>query len=179
MNMLVLVIVLVASLVALLLILALFVKKEHYVKREIVIDAPVQQVFDFVKLLKNQELFNKHAAIDADRKKEFMGIDGTVGFIYAWSGNKNAGEGQKEIKQIIDGKLIETEMRFVKPMVAVAQVIMTTESINDNQTKVSWSNLSSLNYPLNVMVPLIEKMLAKDMDKSLLNLKSILEKNKT
>lgn len=36
-------------------------KKEHFVKREIVINAPRQKVFDFLKLLKNQDKFNKWA----------------------------------------------------------------------------------------------------------------------
>ena len=166
---------LLAAIVALLLIIALFMRKEHYVKREIIIDAPRQKVFDYVKLVKNQEEFNKYAAVDADRRKEFIGTDGTVGFIYAWSGNKNAGQGEKEIKNIIEGKRIETEMRFVKPMTAIAHVIMETESLSDNQTKVTWSNASTLKYPLNIMVPMVEKMIAKDMDSSLLTLKNILE----
>ena len=151
-------------------------KKEHYVKREIIINAPQQKVFEYLKLLKNQENFNKNAMADADRKKEFKGVDGTVGYVYAWSGDKSAGAGEKEIKNIVEGKKIETEIRFVKPMTAVARMIMETESLAGNQTKVYWSNASDLKRPLNVMVPMIEKMIAKDMDSSLLTLKNILEK---
>src|SRR5215207_7331887 len=92
-----------SSLIALLFIIALFIKKEHYAKREIVIYAPKQKVFDYIKLLKNQETFNKHAMTDADRKKEFKGTDGTVGYIYSWSGDKSAGVGEKEIKNIVEG----------------------------------------------------------------------------
>jgi hypothetical protein len=166
----------VAGLIILLLIIAAFMKNEHYVRREIIINAPRQKVFDYVKLIKSQEEFNKWAAADPDRKKEFRGTDGTVGFIYAWRGNKSAGEGEKEITNIIEGKKIETEFRFVKPMAAISQMIMETESLSDNQTKVYWSNRGKLKYPLNLMVPMMEKMLPKDMDRSLLNLKDILEK---
>jgi len=176
MNFIITILLLLAGLITLLLIIALFIKKQHYVKREVTINAPRQKVFDFVKLLKNQEKFSRWAATDSDRKKEFKGTDGTVGFIYAWSGNKNAGEGEKEIKNIIEGKRIETEIRFVKPMAAIASVIMETESLSDDQTKVYWSNDSTLKYPLNIMVPMVEKMLAKEMDISLLTLKNILEK---
>ncbi|HMK25452.1 MAG TPA: SRPBCC family protein [Chitinophagaceae bacterium] len=176
MNIALIILLVIAGIIALLLIMALFMKKEHYVKREIIINAPRQKVFDYVKLLKNQEQFSKWAAADADRNKEFKGTDGTVGFIYAWSGNKKAGEGQKEIKNIIEGKRIETEMRFVKPMAAIAHVIMETESLSGDQTRVYWSNRSALKYPLNIMVPLVEKMVAKEMDISLSNLKNILEK---
>jgi len=151
-------------------------KREHYVNREIIINAPRQKVFGYVKMLKNQDEFNKGAMADADRKKEFKGTDGTVGYIYAWKGDKNAGEGEKEIKNILEGKRIETEIRFVKPMSAIASIIMETESLTDNQTKVRWSNAGTLKYPMNIMVPMVEKHVAKDMDISLSILKNILEK---
>lgn len=166
----------VAGIVALLLIGALFMKREHYVKREIVINAPLQKVFDFLKLLKNQDQFNKWARAGKDRKEETKGTDGTVGFIYSWSGDKSAGEGEKEIMNIVEGKRIETEIRFVKPMQISACVIMETESLSDNQTKVNLSNAGTLKYPLNIMIPIAEKNFAKDMDGSLLRLKNILEK---
>ena len=165
-----------AGIIGLLLIIALFMKREHYVKREIIINAPRQKVFDFLRLLKNQDEFNKHAMAGPDRKREFKGTDGTVGYIYAWSGNKDAGVGEKEIKNIIEGKKIETEIRFVKPMRAIASMIMETESLSDDQTKVYWSNAGTLKYPVNIMIPMMEKHVAKDMDISLSTLKNILEK---
>jgi uncharacterized protein YndB with AHSA1/START domain len=177
MNITITILLVMAGIVALLLIIALFMKREHYVNREIIINAPRQKVFDFLKLLKNQELFNKWATADKkNRKEEFKGTDGTVGFIYSWSGNKSAGQGEKEIKNIIEGKRIETEIRFVKPMKTSATIIMETESISDNQTKVSWSNAGTLKYPVNIMIPMLEKALPKDMDSSLSTLKTILEK---
>ena len=166
----------IAGIIALLLIIGRFMKREHFANREIIINAPLQKVFDFLKLLNNQEKFNPSRATDSDRKKEFKGTDGTVGFIYVWSGNKNAGEGEKEIINIIEGKRIETEIRFVKPMVTSATIIMETEALSDNQTEVSMSNTGTLNYPLNIMIPMFEKMFAKDMDTSLCNLKNIPEK---
>lgn len=165
-----------ASIIALLLIFGIFMRKEHYVKREIVIHAPRQKVFDFLKLLKNQEQFNKWAKTDPERKEVFKGTDGTVGYIYAWSGNKNAGEGEKEILNIIDGKKIETEIRFIKPMRISARVIMETDSVSDDQTKVNLVNTGTLKYPLNIIIPVFEKNFAKDMDASLKTLKNILEK---
>lgn len=176
MNILITILLVVVSIIALLLIIALFMKKEHYVNREIIINAHRQKVFDYVKLLKNQDKFNIHAKADPNKKEEFKGTDGTVGYIYSWSGNKNAGEGKKEIINIIEGKRVETEISFVKPMKTSARVIMETESISDNQTKVSWSNAGTLKYPINIMIPMFEKMLPKAMDSSLSTLKNILEK---
>jgi hypothetical protein len=167
----------VTGIIALPLIIAHFMKKSHYVRREITINAPRQKVFDYIRLLKNQDKFNKHAMSEPDRKREFKGTDGTVGYIYAWSGNKNAGKGEKEIMNITEGRSIETEIRFVKPMAATARIIMETDSLSEDQTKVYWSNAGTLKYPLNVLIPMVEKSVAKDMDTSLSTLKNILESN--
>ena len=177
MNTVITILLVVVGIIALLLIFALFMKKEHYVNREIIINAPWQKVFDFLKLLKNQDQFNKWATADKiNRKEEFKGTDGTVGFIYSWSGDKSAGQGEKEIMSIVEGKRIETEIRFVKPMRVSASVIFETESLSENQTKVNLINTGTLKYPLNIMIPMAEKKFPKDMDDSLSTLKNILEK---
>ena len=67
--------------------------------------------------------------VDADRKREF---NGAVGFIYAWSGNRKAGEGEKEIKAIEEGTKIEIEIRFIKPFTATGNSYLVTESIFGN-----------------------------------------------
>ena len=177
MHLIITILLVIAGIIALLLIIALFMKKVHYVNREIIIDAPLQKVFDFLKLLKNQDRFNKWATADKQNRKEtFKGTDGIVGYIYAWSGDKSAGQGEKEIISIIEGKRIETEIRFVKPMRVSASVIFETEPISDNQTKVNLINTGALKYPLNIMIPMAEKNFAKDLDISLTTLKNILEK---
>lgn len=176
MNIIITILLVVVGIIALLLIIALFMKREHYVKREIIINESRQKVFNYLKFLKNQDEFNKGAMEDADRKREFKGTDGTVGYIYSWSGNKNAGEGEKEIKNIIEGRSIEMEIRFIKPMVTSAAIIMETESLSDNQTKVYWSNAGVLKYPVNILIPMMKNHVVKDMDSSLSRLKNILEK---
>ncbi len=176
MNILITILLVVAGIIALLLLIALFMKKEHYVRREIVINAPLQKVFDFLRLLKNQDKFNKQAMADPDRDKEFKGTDGTVGFIIAWNGDKSVGEGEKEIMNIIEGKSIETEIRFIRPFKATGRAIMETESLSDNQTKIYWSNAGTLKYPINIMIPIMEKNVGKDMEISLSTLKNIFEK---
>lgn len=164
-----------AGLIALILIVAFFLKKDHYVKREIIINAPLEKVFDFLKLLKNQDKFNEWAKVDPDRKWEYKGTDGTVGFIISWNGNINAGEGEKEIMNIIESKRIETQIRFIRPMINTADLIMETEFLSDNQTKVYLINSGTLKYPMNIFIPIAEKKFPKNMDSSLTALKHLLE----
>jgi uncharacterized protein YndB with AHSA1/START domain len=166
-----------AGIVVLLLIIALLMKREHFVKREIIINATRQKVFDYLKLLKNQDKFNKWAMADPDRRQEFNGTDGTVGFTISWNGDKSVGEGQKEIMKIIEGERIDIQIRFIRPMKTTADVIMETTTISDNQTKVSFSNAGTLKYPLNILIPIVEKKFPKEIDTNLANLKNILEKS--
>jgi hypothetical protein len=176
MNIFITLLIVLAGIIALLLIVAIFMNREHYVKQEIIINAPRQKVFDYAKLLKNQDEWNKNEKGDPNKKEEFKGTDGMVGFIITWKGNKNVGEGQKEIMDIIEGKRIETEMRFVKPMTFSASLIMDIKSLSDNQSAVTLSHSGTLKYPVNIMIPIFEKMFAKQMNISLSTLKSVLEK---
>src|ERR1700761_7097312 len=104
------------AIVTLILLLSLIMPKKHFVQRETTVNSPQPKVFDFIKYLENQELFNTNVMTDAGREKTFSGTDGTVGYVYAWKGNKDAGEGEKEIIAIEEGKSVEMEIRFTKPM---------------------------------------------------------------
>lgn len=170
------IVLIILGIITFLLIVAFFTKKKHDVKREIIINAATQKVFEYLKILKNQDAFNKNAIADPNRKETYSGIDGTVGFTIAWNGNKNVGEGKKEIKNIVEGRSIETEISFVKPMAATATIIIETQTLPNNQTKVIWNNAGILKYPINIFIPMMEKHVAKDMDSSLITLKNILEK---
>jgi hypothetical protein len=77
---------------------------------------------------------------------------------------------------IIDGKRIETEIRFVKPMRVTASVIMETEPLSDTQTRVYLINAGTMKYPMNIFIPIAEKRFPRDMDESLATLKNIFEK---
>ena len=165
-----------AAVIALLLIIALFMDKAYKTHREILINTSQRKAFDYIKFIRNQDNYNKWIMIDPGMKKEYKGTDGTVGFIYAWNGNKEGGEGEQEIKAITEDKNVEMEIRFVRPFAGVATAKMATEAIGENQTKVIWNTASDMKYPFNIMLPMIKGMLEKDMGTSLATLKGILEK---
>ncbi len=164
------------GIVVLLLLVAAFLPKEYRLYRAVVIDAPKQKVFDYVKLLKNQDYYNKWVMTDPDMKKAFTGTDGTVGFIYGWNGNKKAGEGEQEITAIKGEETVISDVRFVRPFAGLSTLQMDVTAVTDTQTKVGWSTTSRLPYPMNIMIPVVTGMLGKDMETSLGNLKRILEK---
>src|SRR6478672_2215405 len=122
-----------AGIVILLLVAGSFMKKDYVIERNIVINAPSKAVFDYAKQLKNQDYYNKWVMTDPEMKKHFKGIDGEVGFIYEWNGNKKAGEGEQEIIQLDEGKRIVSQVRFVRPFVSKSLLDMRTDSLSDNQ----------------------------------------------
>lgn len=171
----------IAIIIAIPLIIALFVKKEYSVEREIIINKPKQEVFDYVKHLKNQDNYSKWVRTDPNMKKDFRGTDGTVGFVYAWDGNDDAGKGEQEIKNITEGERVDVEVRFERPMEGIAYAPIITEAVRDqtkhqNQTKVKWGMKGKSQYPMNILNPFMDGMLGNDLESSLTTLKGILEK---
>jgi len=177
MNILIKILIVIGALVALLLIAALFIKKEYNIVREITINKPKTEVFGCVGHLKNQDNYSKWVRMDPNMKKDFRGTDGTVGFIYAWDGNKKAGKGEQEIKKIAEGERVDVEVRFEKPFEGIATAPIITEAISANETKVKWAMNGKSKYPLNFMNLFMDNMLGKDLETSLTTLKSILEKS--
>jgi hypothetical protein len=157
--------------------MALLMKKELYVKCDIVINVSNQKAYNFLKMLNNQDKFNKWAKADANREWAYKGTDGAIGYVISWKGNNDAGEGEKEIMNLVEEKRIETEIRFVKPMKITSKIIMETEALSANSTKVALINSGKMNYPMNLFIPVAEKKFPKDMNESLESLKQILEKS--
>lgn len=167
----------IVGIIVLALVVALFVSKEYNVKREITIDKPSQEVFDYVKLVKNQQYYNKWVMMDPNMKKDYKGTDGTVGFVYAWdSQNDNVGKGEEEIKLLEEGKQVNLQVRFIRPFEGLAVTEMTTEAVSPTQTKVSWGMSGRSTYPMNITNAFIDGMLGPDLEESLQTLKGVLEK---
>ncbi|MBK8444711.1 MAG: SRPBCC family protein [Sphingobacteriales bacterium] len=169
-----------AIIIAIPLIVALFVKKDYAVEKEIVINAPKAEVFEYIKFLKNQDNYSKWNKIDPNMKKTYTGTDGTVGFISAWeSKNENVGVGEQEILKITEGERIDTKLRFKAPFEAQDDAYMITEDAENNQTKVKWGFKGAFPYPMNLMGLFLnmDKEIGSDLETGLNNLKTILEKN--
>jgi len=169
----------IAILIAILLISAASLKKDYTIKREVVINKPKQEVFNFIRLLRNHSKFNKWTMMDPNMRMEYIGIDGTAGFVSAWDSDvKNVGKGEQEIKKVMDGERIDYNLRFIKPFEGKAGAFMTTESISDRQTRVNWAINGERNFLLKIMyiIMSMEKKLGDDLQTGLKNLKVVLEK---
>ena len=170
-----------AVIVATLLIAAIFLKKDYLVVREIIINRPRQEVFDYIKYLKNQKEWSIWGSTDPNMKTTYSGIDGTVGFIYGWeSDNKRVGRGKQELKKIVDGEYVEyTEWDLRYAGNPHTQGYWVIEAVSDNVTRIKWGYAGRVNYPLNLMIVFFEKLMGDgSLYPSLASLKTKMEKDK-
>lgn len=167
----------IAILIAGVLIVAAIMPKDLNLESEIIIAKPKSVVFDYVKMLDNQKYYSKWVMADPNVKMEMTGTDGTVGAISSWQSEMDdVGVGEQEIKSIVDGERIEYELRFKKPFEATDTAYTTFEAIDSNHTKVVNGFKSRMPFPMNLMLPMVRKMLTEDMAINMKNLNEQLMK---
>lgn len=167
-----------AVIIAIPLIIALFVKKDFAIEREVVINKPQTEVFDYIKFLKNQDNFSKWNQLDPAMKKTYTGTDGTVGFIAAWeSKTDGVGSGEQEIASIKEGERVDMKLRFKEPWEAQNDAYFITQDAGNNSTKVIWGFKGVSPYPFNIfgLFMNMDKMIGDDLNIGLENLKKVLE----
>jgi len=162
------------------LIAAIFTTKDYAVERQIKIERPRQEVFNFISLLRNQDQFSVWNRMDPSMKKTYSGIDGEVGFVATWdSKNKDLGKGEQEITGITAGRRLDTKLRFKEPFESEDDAYLITEDAGNTGTLVKWGIKGKMNYPMNLMLLFMDmdEMIGKDLQTGLINLKTVLEEN--
>ncbi|NNC49363.1 MAG: SRPBCC family protein [Flaviramulus sp.] len=167
------------AIIVLLIILVVIAPKQFEVHRSIVINKPVPEVFQYLKLIKNQNNWSPWKKKDPNMKQEYFGIDGEVGFVSKWEGNKDVGTGEQEIMRIVENKTIEARLRFFKPWKSQSNAFTKVEDIGDGKTKVIWGFSGESKPPSNVFFLFfnMDKTVGKDFEEGLASLKEILENN--
>jgi len=174
------ILIIVVLVIASVLLIAAFIPSEFGVTREVSINRSKVVVFEYVKLLKNQDNFSTWAMIDPNMEKTFSGVDGTVGFTSSWKSNHpDVGVGEKEITGMDDGKRIDYQLRFLEPFESTSSAYMIFNSVDSSKTIISWGFEGSMPYPSNLMLLFVdmEGELGGDLQSGLDNLKNILESN--
>lgn len=147
-----------------------------YVERSIDVTRKRSDVFDFLKLMQNQETFSVWNMKDPSKKTAFTGEDGTVGAVYSWdSRDKSVGAGSQEISKLVKGSEIHYALRFERPMKNVAEGKFVMQELAPDKTKVTWIFRGPTKFPMSLFKGIFQRMLGGDMAKSLENLKKKLE----
>lgn len=167
----------IGAIIALLLLLALVTKNDFSIEKQIVVDKSKAEVFNYLKLIKNQEKYSVWVMKDPNVKIVYTGTDGTVGFISSWTSyDKNVGIGAQEIIRINEGESMDVEVRFKKPFEATNYAHTDVTALSATQTKVSNIFTGKQKFPLNLMNLFMDKLIGKDMLQNLVNMKANIEK---
>ncbi len=176
MSTLALILIIAAVILAIVIIAALLAPKQMQIEQSIVINRPANAVFEYIKLIRNQDSYSVWNMSDPNKRVTTTGTDGTVGFIYTWdSDNKNTGAGAQEITAIKQSESITCQLRFERPMKNTATTIMRVTATG-NQSTVTWVFEGPTQFPFSILTPVFKNMLGKDMLAGLSNLKNVLEK---
>jgi effector-binding domain-containing protein len=168
-------------LVALLLILViayLAFPKSMHVEKSIVINTPVEKVFDNVVKFGNQIKWSPFAGKDSTMTYTIEGEDGTLDALYSWKGDPElTGEGNMKHTKIEPMKRIESDLKFTSPFESSSDVYIDLEEV-DGGIKVTWGFSTDLPFPANVFVALqgVKKENEKLFEKGLDMLKELCEK---
>lgn len=165
------------TVIVLLLIVALFIPKTYTVSVSQVINKPRQEVYDYVRMLDNQQHYSVWVMADPNLHPEITGTDGTVGAIQHWnSKDDNVGEGEQEITTLSIDKM-EVDLRFKRPFEGNAKAAYMFHETSPTQTELVSEFYSNSPYPFNLMSYVFgRKMIREAQQQNLINIKTILEK---
>jgi hypothetical protein len=163
------------NLVVLLLVIALFIPNDYTVSVSTTINKPKQVVFDYVKLIKNQENYSIWVMQDPNVIMNYQGQDGTVGFKASWdSKDDNVGAGSQQITAVSEGR-IDVDLHFERPMKGDDKASTLLESISADETKVTAEFYGHSSYPMNLMNFIGANIIRDAENQNLANLKKIVE----
>ena len=165
-----------AGVVLLLLVLYLLAPATYDVSRTVEVRKAPEAVFDYLKYLRNQDDWSPWGQKDPNMKKGFRGTDGTVGAVSTWEGNKQVGAGEQEITRIVSGQRIESQLRFLKPWKSTSDAYLEVEPAPGGSL-IRWGFKGSNGFPMRLMMLFMsmDKMVGKDFEEGLSNLKARLE----
>ncbi len=152
---------------------------EFGVEREVTIERPRTEVFAYLKQLRNQNAWGPWYKKEPTMEQNFRGTDGQPGFVSHWKGtSEEVGEGEQEIKRIVENERVDTELRFLRPFESKADAYLITEDAAEGQTRVKWGFTGEMPRPMNLLLLVMDmdNEVGKDFEDGLASLKLILEK---
>lgn len=164
-------------LIAAILIFAATKPDTFRVRRAASIKAPPEKIFALINDFHRWDAWSPWEKKDPAMKRTFGAATSGQGAVYAWEGNKNVGQGRMEIAESVPPSRVTIKLDFVKPFEAHNLVEFTLEPKGD-ATNITWAMQGPLPYIAKVVHVFcnMDRMVGKDFETGLANLKTIAEK---
>jgi hypothetical protein len=163
--------------VAALLGLTMTMPNTFRVQRSATMKALPEKIFPLINDFHQWPSWSPWEKLDPDMKRTHSGPESGPGAVYEWEGNKQVGKGRMEITEATPPSKLILKLDFLKPFEAHNMVDFQLDRQGD-ATHVTWAMYGPQNFMFKVMHLFfnMDKMIGKDYDKGLANLKSIVEK---
>ena len=164
------------ALVAIVLAMAAFGKKDFRVERSTTINTPASAVYANLNTLAGMDKWGPWKEMEHNMTATLSGSpDGQVGAISHWKSDES--EGEMELGELVQDKHVTTKLRFMSPFAATNEGTYDLEADGEN-TKVTWAMAGQNNFMARIMGVFMDmdKMVGPMFEKGLSNLKSLSEK---
>jgi hypothetical protein len=147
-----------------------------HVERSATINAPADRIAPLISDLHRWKEWSAYETKDPAMKRTYGGANAGVGAVYAWEGDSNVGSGRMEIVEASSSK-VRLKLDFISPLEGhnVAEFALEPSG---NSTNVRWVMEGPSPYIgklLGVFIDM-DKMVGRDFETGLANLKAIAEK---
>jgi uncharacterized protein YndB with AHSA1/START domain len=148
--------------------------KHFTITREATISAPPAVVFGHFNDFHQWRAWSPWERMDPNLTRTYDGAAAGEGAKYAWSGNKQVGEGRMTIVESRPNELIRVKLEFLKPFKATNTAEFTFRPDGPG-TRVTWSMHGERNFMFKAMCLLMDmdKMVGKDFERGLANLQEV------
>jgi hypothetical protein len=145
------------------------------VQRTLRINAPAEKIAPLLNDFHRWGAWSPYEKLDPAMQRSFSGSPSGVGAVYAWEGNSKAGAGRMEILETSPSRT-RIQLDFQKPFECHNVAEFTLEE-NGGATNVTWAMHGPNPYLTKVMSTFfdMDKMVGKDFEAGLANLKAIVE----
>jgi hypothetical protein len=147
------------------------------VRRTVTIKASPEKIFPLINDYHNWGSWSPYEKLDPNMHRTLSGALSGKGAIYEWEGNSKAGKGRMEITDSVPASKVTIKLDFSKPMEGHNVAGFTLEP-NGDSTNVTWAMSGPSPYIVKVMSVFfdMDKMIGKEFETGLGNLKAVAEK---
>jgi hypothetical protein len=155
----------------------MFLPKTYSVNRTAVINAPDSVIYKNIADFNEFYKWNPWAKMEPTAKTSISGPVAQPEHLYNWEG-KETGTGYMKIKSVEPNQMVDIELKFIKPFESLADTRFDIAKEGEGN-KVTWTmsgeNVGTMNKWMGLMM---DKMIGKDFENGLKNLKEKSESGK-
>lgn len=147
------------------------------VQRTTDVAAAPETVFALINDFHKWRDWSPWEGLDPDLKRKMSGAESGRGAVYEWNGNKKVGSGRMEIVEAAAPNKIAIKLDFLRPFEAHNMAEFTVAP-QGQTSRVNWAMRGPSTFMTKVMQTVMnfDKMIGKDFEKGLANLKATAER---